>query len=110
VGGVVVGAGGLGPVLVTVEYAVREDKVSEFLAQARRLGKQRRRDGAFTWSIFEDTERPNHFIETFNDESWLAHLRQHERVTVESREIQMKMKECLAENSEPVVRHFLSPE
>lgn len=99
-----------GPVLVTIEYVVREDKVSDFLAQAWRLGKQRRRDGAFSWSIYEDTERPNHFIETFNDESWLAHLRQHERVTVQSRDIQMKMKACLAEGSEPLVRHFLSPE
>jgi MFS family permease len=99
-----------GPVLVTIEYVVRKDMVAEFLTQARRLGKQRRRDGAFSWSIYEDTQRPDHFIETFNDESWLAHLRQHERVTVQSRDIQMKMKACLAENSEPVVRHFLSPQ
>ncbi|MFN3987244.1 MAG: MFS transporter [Rhodocyclaceae bacterium] len=98
-----------GPVLVTIEYTVQEDRVSEFLALARQLGKQRQRDGAFTWSVFEDTERPNHFMETFSDESWLAHLRLHERVTVESRDVQMKIRDCLEGDSQPVVRHFLSP-
>lgn len=99
-----------GPVLVTIEYAVQEEKVTEFLAQIRQLGKQRRRDGAFIWGIFEDTEHPYHFVETFSDESWLAHLRQHERVTGESRKLQLSIKACLLENSEPVVKHYLSPE
>lgn len=99
-----------GPVLVTVEYTVREEKVSEFLQRIRQLGKHRRRDGAFTWGVFEDTERPCHFIETFSDESWLAHLRQHARVTVETKGIQRRIRACLAEDSEPVVTHYLSPE
>lgn len=99
-----------GPVLVTVEYAVQTEKVPEFMALIYRLGKQRRRDGAFVWGLYEDTERACHFIETFNDESWLSHLRQHERVTVESRELQLRIRACLLENSETVVRHYLSPE
>jgi len=96
-----------GPVLVTIEYQVREDHVPEFLALVRQLGKQRRRDGAFAWSVLEDADRPNCYIEAFNDESWLAHLRQHERVTVETREMQTRIKACLEAGSEPVVRHYL---
>lgn len=99
-----------GPVLVTIEYAVQEEKVTDFLTRIRQLGKQRRRDGAFTWGVFEDTERPCHFVETFSDESWLAHLRQHERVTAESRKLQLSIKACLLESNHPVVRHYLSPE
>jgi len=94
----------------TVEYTVREEKVPEFLRQIRQLGRHRRRDGAFTWGVFEDTERPCHFIETFSDESWLAHLRQHARVTVETKSIQLGIRACLAKDSEPVVTHYLSPE
>ncbi len=105
-----VGSPDRGPVLVTIEYAVRQEKVAEFLKLVRQLGKQRRRDGAFTWAVYEDTERPYHFVETFSDESWLAHLRQHERVTAESRTLQLGIKECLLENSETVVKHYLSPE
>lgn len=99
-----------GPVLVTIEYAVRGDKVSEFLEQVRQLGKLRRRDGAFTWSLFEHTERPCHYIEIFNDESWLAHLRQHERVTVESKKLQAAIQACLVDDTEPLVTHYLAPE
>ncbi len=99
-----------GPVLVTIEYVVKDEMKAEFLAQLHQLGKQRRRDGAYTWSVFEDADRPGHFVETFNDESWLAHLRQHERVTVESQKIQLKIRDCLVENTKPLVRHYLSPE
>jgi MFS family permease len=106
----VIGQHDRGPVLVTIEYQVQPEKVTEFLSLIYQLGKQRRRDGAFAWGVFEDTERTHHFIETFNDESWLAHLRQHERVTIESRNLQQRIKTCLS-NSEPiVVRHYLSPE
>jgi hypothetical protein len=98
-----------GPVLVTVQYAVREDKVPEFLSLIVRLGRHRRRDGAFSWSIFEEADRPGRFIETFHDESWRAHLRQHERVTVESRRLQVQIQACLEENTKPVVSHYLSP-
>lgn len=98
-----------GPVLVTIEYNVQAERVPEFLGLIRQLGKQRRRDGAFIWGVFEDTERAHRYIETFNDESWLAHLRLHERVTMESRNLQLGIKACLLDNSEPAVRHYLSP-
>ena len=39
-----------------------------------------------TWELFTDTEDPEHIVECFMVESWLEHLRQHERVTVADRE------------------------
>jgi hypothetical protein len=41
----------------------------------------RRRDGAYEWSVFEDPAKEGRFIETFLTDSWLDHLRQHQRVT-----------------------------
>lgn len=99
-----------GPVLVSIEYEVQPERATEFLKLIRKLGKQRRRDGAFTWGVYEATERPFLFVETFTDESWLAHLRQHERVTAESRSLQLSIKACLLEGSKPVVKHYLNPE
>ena len=43
--------------------------------------RERRRDGAYDWGIFEDPAQDGRFIETFLTDSWLEHLRQHERVT-----------------------------
>jgi len=48
----------------------------------------RRRDGAFSWGIFEDIARPGHYVELFQHDSWLDHLRQHARVTREDQRIQ----------------------
>jgi len=73
--------GDRGPVLVTVEYLVEKASHREFLAGMDRVGRERQRDGAYSWGVFEDVAMPGRFLETFLLESWLGHLRQHERVT-----------------------------
>ncbi len=77
-----------GPVLVTVEYQVRPDDRGPFLEALERLGSERRRDGAFEWEVFEDLSQEGRFLETFKLDSWVEHLRQHERVTHADREQQ----------------------
>ena len=42
----------------------------------------RLRDGAMRWGLFHDTTDPGRYLETFLVESWIEHLRQHERMTV----------------------------
>ncbi len=77
-----------GPVLVTVEYQIKLEDRGKFLEGITKLANERRRDGAFDWGVFEDTAREGHFIETFMLDSWIEHLRQHERVTYADREVQ----------------------
>lgn len=98
-----------GPVLVTIEYQADPEQVEPFLRSLETLGRRRRRDGAFAWGVFEDTERPNHFIESFCVESWLEHLRQHERVTDDDRDLQDHLRGLLAEGAAPRVSHYVAP-
>jgi Transmembrane secretion effector len=70
-----------GPVLVTVEYRIDPTKREPFLHALAASARERRRDGAYDWGIFEDPAQDGRFIETFLTDSWLEHLRQHERVT-----------------------------
>jgi hypothetical protein len=98
-----------GPVLVTLTYAVRPDARAEFLALVRTLGGRRRRDGAFAWGVFENTEQPDRFIESFCVASWLDHLRQHERVTSADRDLQTQIRELLSADG-PVVAHYVAPD
>jgi predicted MFS family arabinose efflux permease len=77
-----------GPVMVTVEYRISPDDRAAFLTALERLSHERRRDGAYAWGIFEDTADRSRFLETFLIESWLEHLRQHERVTNADRMLQ----------------------
>lgn len=68
-----------GPVLVTISYAVLAQYREVFLKDMEFIRRQRIRTGAYFWETFENIEKPNVFIETFLVESWLEHLRQHER-------------------------------
>ena len=70
-----------GPVLVSVEDLIDPKDRDAFLAAVGRLAHERRRDGAYTWSVFEDVTDESRFVETFMVGSWLDHLRQHQRVT-----------------------------
>ena len=77
-----------GPVLVTVEYRIDPKDRSAFLDCMEELMRERRRDGAYRWRAFEDAAEEGRFVETFLVESWLEHLRQHERVTNADRLLQ----------------------
>ena len=70
-----------GPVLVTVEYRIDPKNRKAFLHAIAQNSRERRRDGAYDWGIFEDPTDDGRFIETFLTDSWLEHLRQHRRVT-----------------------------
>jgi quinol monooxygenase YgiN len=97
-----------GPVLVTVQYQVDAANREHFLRALAALARERRRDGAYDWGVFEDTAVVGRFLETFLVESWVEHLRQHERVTKADRFIQNRVRQFL--QSEPIVTHLISVE
>jgi predicted MFS family arabinose efflux permease len=70
-----------GPVLVVIEYHIDPKNRVPFLRALSKSARERRRDGAYDWGIFEDPAEDGRFIETFRSDSWLEHLRQHQRVT-----------------------------
>src|SRR5271169_5999543 len=49
----------IGPVLVTVEYDVAPARAPDFIKAMHRYGQIRRRDGAYEWGIFRDSEKEN---------------------------------------------------
>jgi len=94
-----------GPVLVTVEYAVIQKRTAEFVDAMHEYGRIRRRDGAYRWGIFRDTEVADRYLEIFLVNSWAEHLRQHERQTQADRELEQRINSCLS--GEPMVRHLI---
>jgi hypothetical protein len=96
-----------GPVLVTVEYLIEPADREEFLRHIHLLGGTRRRDGAVQWGVMEDAAQPGRFLEYFILDSWLEHLRQHERVTHEEQHLQDKLRALHRDARPPSVRHFV---
>jgi hypothetical protein len=97
-----------GPVMVTVEYRVSVENRAAFLAAINRFGRERKRDGAYAWGVFEDTAHPGRVLETFLVDSWLEHLRQHQRVTKADRALEKQVFGLARE--EPRVTHYIAAE
>lgn len=96
-----------GPVMVIVEYSIDPSDRAPFLTALKRLSYERRRDGAYRCGVFEDTADPGRMVETFLVDSWLEHLRQHERVTNADRVMQAEV--CkLHTRSPPKVTHLIA--
>ena len=97
-----------GPVLVTVEYRIAAKDRDAFLVALEALASERRRDGAYAWGVFEDASEPDRFIETFLSESWLEHLRHHERVTKADSIVQERAQRFLL--GPAIVTHYVTAE
>lgn len=94
-----------GPVLVTVEYAVIPERKTEFLDAIHQYARIRRRDGAYRWGVFRDTEVADQYLEIFLVHSWAEHLRQHERLTQGDRELERLLQSYVTKD--PVVHHLI---
>lgn len=97
---------GDGPVRIEITYTVTEDKADAFLEALENLAEARRRLGAHSWQILRDAESPTLWVETWSEASWEAHLRHHERVSVEDQALQDAVKAVLG-GAEPRVRHLV---
>ena len=96
-----------GPVLVTVEYRIRPQDRQQFLQIVEELGYERRRDGAYRWGMYEDAAEAGRILEVFLVESWMEHLRQHERVTNADRLVQEAVLKFSLQGA-PKVTHFIA--
>jgi MFS family permease len=95
-----------GPVLVSIEYRIDLEDRDAFLAALTRLARTRRRDGAYSWGVFEDTAHPGRMLETYLVDSWMDHLRQHERTTRADTVIEERVRRFTRET--PRVTHYIS--
>ncbi|MBV9725018.1 MAG: MFS transporter [Gammaproteobacteria bacterium] len=95
-----------GPVLVTVEYHVTAEHREAFLRAIVPLARERRRDGAYEWDIFQDAAHPERMIETWLVDSWLEHMRQHRRITRADRTVEERVRRLARE---PVrITHYIA--
>ena len=95
-----------GPVLVTVEYRIAPEHREAFLDAKDALERQRRRGGGYAWGLFEDMSTPGRFVETFRVESWIEHLRQHDRGTAADRALEGRVRGY--STTAPAATHFIA--
>jgi MFS family permease len=97
-----------GPVMVMVEYSIDRKNIVNFVKVSEKLRLIRLRDGAFFWTLFKDIEKPTQFFECFMIESWLEHLRQHERISMSDKDIIEKAHSFHKGKEPPKATHFVA--
>jgi MFS family permease/quinol monooxygenase YgiN len=97
-----------GPVLVQVEYRIDPTQVHAFIEAIHALANVRRRDGAIEWDIFRDPADSGRHVETFLVESWVEHLRQHERLTMADRAVENRVRHFHTGTIPPAVVHLVA--
>lgn len=70
-----------GPVVITIEYVIREDDLVEFLSIMAERKRIRRRDGARHWTLLRDLENENVWVERYHTPTWLEYIRHNQRIT-----------------------------
>jgi MFS family permease len=70
-----------GPVMITLEYLVDPGRRAEFESVMAQTRSARLRQGAVSWGLFEDVERPGRYVEYFACDTWADYLRRFDRFT-----------------------------
>lgn len=97
-----------GPAVTSVEYWIDPKTADEFLQAMKEIQRIRQRDGAIRWNLLRDTAEPQRYVEIFVTESWVEHLRQHERVTAEDRAVEERAQAFHLGPEPPRITHLLA--
>jgi MFS family permease len=98
-----------GPVMVTYEYLIQQDDAHNFTVCMQDMRRVRKRGGAINWSVYEDILQPGIFVETFIVGSWMEHLRQQDRYTMNDLKIQNRVYQFHQGEKLPDVRYLVAP-
>lgn len=97
-----------GPVMVVVEYLIDPQRAAEFAQVMQATRRARLRQGALSWGLFKDAGVPGRYVEYFIDESWVEHLRRHERFTAADDELRAQRLAFHLRTEPPQVKRYVA--
>ncbi|MGK3128269.1 MFS transporter [Pantoea sp. C8B4] len=97
-----------GPVLIQIRYRIPQEDRAAFKKAIHKLAQSRRRDGAYSWGLMEQTDDPTALLEWFMVESWQEHMRQHQRVSHADAELQQAVLQYHQGEEAPQVSHHIA--
>jgi hypothetical protein len=96
-----------GPIIVTVEYLIRDEDVFDFLGAMAERRRIRRRDGARQWTLLRDLVNPELWIERYESPTWVEYVRQNQRVTKADAEIGDRIRALHRGAEPPLARRLI---
>jgi MFS family permease len=98
-----------GPIVVAIEYRVRPEHAVEFAAVTNEVGRIRRRDGARSWSISQDVDAVDLWVERFEFPTWLDYLRWRTRPTESDQAVRERLLRLVDEEQFRIRRLVVRP-
>jgi MFS family permease len=96
-----------GPIIVTVEYLIRDEDVIEFLDAMSERRRIRKRDGARQWTLLRDLVNPELWIERYESPTWVEYVRHNQRVTQADAEIGDRVRSLHKGPNPPLARRLI---
>ena len=96
-----------GPVVITIEYRIREADVASFLEAMAERRRIRRRDGARHWTLLRDLEDPEIWTERYHNPTWLDYVRHNRRITQADAAVGEKLRKFHLGPDRPCVRRMI---
>ncbi|MBV6417533.1 MAG: hypothetical protein CMLOHMNK_02263 [Steroidobacteraceae bacterium] len=99
-----------GPIVINVEFHIAPEDRAAFVTAMLELARVRRRDGARGWSLMQDLDHPEVWVERFHSPTWTAHLRRRLRMTRADHSIEERVYRFHRGGSRPrIVRYLERP-
>lgn len=96
-----------GPVVVTIEYRIRNEDVLEFLNAMAERRRIRRRDGARHWTLMRDLQDPELWLERYHTPTWIDYLRHNQRITKADADIAARVRALHSGEGPPKVHRLI---
>jgi hypothetical protein len=97
-----------GPVMVMLEYLIDPARGAEFESLMAESRSARLRQGALSWGLFEDLQRPGRFLEYFACNTWADYLRRFDRFTAQDERLQSMRYAFHLGDTPPTISRFIA--
>ncbi|HEY6630619.1 MAG TPA: MFS transporter [Rhizobiaceae bacterium] len=96
-----------GPIVISIEYQIREEDLHDFLDAMAERRRIRRRDGAREWTLARDLENPRIWVETYHSPTWHEYIRHNLRATHSDAVVGDRLRQLHSGAEPPKVRRMI---
>ncbi|MES2434823.1 MAG: MFS transporter [Pseudomonadota bacterium] len=96
-----------GPIMIMVDYEIAQQDVSAFLTAMTLRRRIRIRNGAQSWALLRDLEKPDIWTETYHVPTWVEYMRHNERHTQADAEVTDSLRRLHRGDKAPVVHRMI---
>ena len=96
-----------GPIMVTIDYRIRQEDVPGFLQLMAERRRIRIRDGARQWALLRDLEQPELWMESYHVSNWVDYVRHNLRRTKADAENIVSLRALHRGDEPPRVRRMI---